>query len=58
MLQRTLSEHAAECFYGDERLAAWLWQSLQPTSEGFIAGFWEKLQDRFYHLLGKVRTSP
>ncbi|ELE9728712.1 hypothetical protein RM407_002362 [Enterobacter kobei] len=51
MLQRTLSEHAAECFYGDERLAAWLWQSLQPTSEGFIAGFWEKLQDRFYHLL-------
>lgn len=47
MLQRTLSEHAAECFYGDERLAAWLWQSLQPTSEGFIAGFWEKLQDRF-----------
>lgn len=51
MLQRTLSEHAAECFYGDEKLAAWLWQSLQPTSEFFIAKSAEKFQDHFYHLL-------
>ncbi len=34
MLQRTLTEHAAECFFGDERLAAWLWQHLlQPADD-------------------------
>lgn len=51
MLHRSLTEHAAECFYGDERLADWLWQNLQPTSASFAADIWGKLQNRFYHLL-------
>ncbi|MGL4351963.1 MAG: antiviral RADAR system adenosine deaminase RdrB [Plesiomonas shigelloides] len=51
MLQRSLTEHAAECFYGDERLADWLWQKLQPTSVDFAADFWDKLQGQVYHLL-------
>lgn len=51
MLHRSLTEHAAECFYGDERLADWLWQNLQPTSASFVADIWGKLQNRFYHLL-------
>lgn len=51
MLQRTLTEHAAECFFGDERLSAWLWQLLQQPTEGLESDRWHQLQDDFYHLL-------
>lgn len=51
MLKRTLSEHAAECFYSDERLATLLWESLQPKSAGFPTDYWSNLQEHFYHLL-------
>ncbi|MGL4926150.1 MAG: antiviral RADAR system adenosine deaminase RdrB [Plesiomonas shigelloides] len=51
MLQRSLTEHAAECFYGDEHLANYLWHNLQPTTESFTDDFWGELQDHIYHLL-------
>lgn len=51
MLERSLTEHAAECFYGDERLANYLWQNLQPTTDSFADDFWGELQDHIYHLL-------
>lgn len=51
MLQRTLTEHAAECFYGDERLATWLWQHLLQPVYGPASDRWYQLQEHFYHLL-------
>lgn len=51
MLQRTLTEQAAECFYSDARLATWLWDNLQPSSEILATNFWHKLQEHVYHLL-------
>jgi len=51
MLQRTLTEHAAECFYGGERLATWLWQQLLQPVDCFASDRWRQLQENFYHLL-------
>ena len=51
MLQRSLTEHAAECFYGDESLAAWLWQRLLQPADGLESDRWHRLQEHFYHLL-------
>lgn len=51
MLQRTLTEHAAECFFGDERLAAWLWQHLLQPADDLESDRWHRLQSDFYHLL-------
>lgn len=51
MLQRTLTEHAAECFFGDKRLAAWLWDTLLTPSDALEPDRWHRLQDDFYHLL-------
>lgn len=51
MLQRTLTEHAAECFFGDERLAAWLWDELQEQADELESDRWQQLQTNFYHLL-------
>ena len=50
MLQRTLTEHAAECFFSDEKLAKWLWNALQPT-HGLDSDRWQRIQEDFYHLL-------
>ncbi|EJL9326383.1 TPA: antiviral RADAR system adenosine deaminase RdrB [Vibrio cholerae] len=51
MLQRTLTEHAAECFFGDERLAAWLWDKLLKPADELESDRWYRLQADFYHLL-------
>ncbi|WP_421228396.1 antiviral RADAR system adenosine deaminase RdrB [Aeromonas enteropelogenes] len=51
MLQRTLTEHAAECFFGDQRLAGWLWDTLLTPSDALESDRWHQLQDDFYHLL-------
>lgn len=51
MLQRTLTEHAAECFFGDEKLAAWLWDKLLKPADELESDRWHQLQDDFYHLL-------
>ncbi|WP_047238551.1 antiviral RADAR system adenosine deaminase RdrB [Chromobacterium subtsugae] len=51
MLQRTLTEHAAVCFFGDERLAAWLWQHLLQPAVALESDRWHLLQEHFYHLL-------
>ena len=51
MLQRTLTEHAAECFFGDERLAAWLWDELLKPADAIESDRWRELQDEYYHLL-------
>lgn len=51
MLQRTLTEHAAECFFGDGRLATWLWQHLLQTADALESDLWHQLLDDFYHLL-------
>lgn len=51
MLQRTLTEHAAECFFGDENLAAWLWQHLLQPADDLESDRWYRLQEHFYHLL-------
>lgn len=51
MLQRTLTEHAAECFFGDERLVAWLWEKLLNPADDLESDRWFRLQDDFYHLL-------
>lgn len=51
MLQRTLTEHAAECFFGDGRLSTWLWQLLLQPVEGLESDRWHQLQNEYYHLL-------
>ncbi|EGR2122992.1 antiviral RADAR system adenosine deaminase RdrB [Vibrio cholerae] len=51
MLQRTLTEHSAECFFGDERLAAWLWDKLLKPADELESDRWHRLQADFYHLL-------
>lgn len=51
MLQRTLTEHAAECFFGDERLATWLWGKLLKPADDLESDRWHQLQEHFYHLL-------
>lgn len=51
MLHRPLTEHAAECFFGDERLAALLWQHLQQPADDFASDYWHRLQADFYRLL-------
>ena len=51
MLQRTLTEHAAECFFGNERLSAWLWQHLLQPADDLESDRWHRLQADFYHLL-------
>ena len=51
MLQRSLTEHAVECFFGDEKLAAWLWEKLLTSSDALESDYWHLLQDDFYHLL-------
>lgn len=51
MLQRTLTEHAAECFFGDDKLAAWLWDKLLKPVDDLESDRWHRLQDDFYHLL-------
>lgn len=49
MLQRSLSEHAAGCFYGDERVAKRLWSLLLDPPKGH--GEWKSIQDECYYLL-------
>lgn len=51
MLKRTLTEHAAECFFGDQRLAAWLWDQLLKPANDLESDRWHQLQADFYHLL-------
>jgi len=51
MLQRTLTEHAAECFFGDKRLASWLWDELLKPADALESDRWHRLQADFYHLL-------
>jgi hypothetical protein len=51
MLQRTLTEHAAECFFGDKRLAERLWQHLLQPADNFEPDRRHRLLDDFYHLL-------
>lgn len=51
MLKRTLSEHAAECFYGDEKLANLLWEHSRCQEDKQSINNWENLQEEFYHLL-------
>ncbi|MFM5523737.1 MULTISPECIES: antiviral RADAR system adenosine deaminase RdrB [Aeromonas] len=51
MLHRTLTEHAAECFFGDKELAAWLWNNLLKPANELESGRWHQLQADFYHLL-------
>ncbi|HHQ4614653.1 antiviral RADAR system adenosine deaminase RdrB [Aeromonas veronii] len=51
MLQRTLTEHAAERFFGDNRLAAWLWDQLLKPANDLESDRWHQLQADFYHLL-------
>jgi len=51
MLQRTLTEHATDCFFGDKRLAAWLWQHLLQPANDLESDRWHRLQADFYHLL-------
>ncbi|EHA1079311.1 hypothetical protein I8Y06_000087 [Photobacterium damselae] len=51
MLQRSLTEHAAECFFSDERLSAWLWQLLLQPAEGLDSDRWHRVQGEYYHLL-------
>ncbi|HBL05279.1 MAG TPA: hypothetical protein DDZ61_22285 [Aeromonas salmonicida] len=51
MLQRTLTEHAAECFFSDNRLAGWLWDKLLTPLDTLESDRWHRLQDDFYHLL-------
>ncbi|KJV32783.1 hypothetical protein VI06_04970 [Aquitalea magnusonii] len=51
MLQHTLTEHAAECFFGDEKLAAWLWDHLLKPTDELESDHWHRLQADFYHLL-------
>lgn len=51
MIQRTLTEHAAECFFGDKKLAAWLWQNLLQPADALESDRWHRLQHDFYHLL-------
>jgi hypothetical protein len=51
MLQRTLTEHAAECFFGDKKLAALLWDTLLTPSNALESDRWHQLQDDFYHWL-------
>lgn len=50
MLQRTLTEHAAECFFSDDKLATWLWNALQLAND-LESDRWHRLQAEFYHLL-------
>ena len=51
MLQRTLTEHAAECFFGDKRLATWLGDELLKPADALESDRWRQLLDNFYHLL-------
>ncbi|BBG85996.1 hypothetical protein AHGSH82_031410 [Aeromonas hydrophila] len=51
MLQRTLTEHAAECFFGDKELAEWLWNNLLKPVNELESDRWHQLQAKFYHLL-------
>jgi hypothetical protein len=56
MLNRFLTEHAAGCFYADEKLAERLWQTLSRypqdnSSREFESSHWHLLQTDFYHLL-------
>lgn len=51
MLHRTLTEHAAECFFGDEKLAVWLWDTLLKPVDALESDRWHQLQENFYHLL-------
>ncbi|UXY16199.1 hypothetical protein N8I74_04035 [Chitiniphilus purpureus] len=51
MLQRTLTEHASECFYSDERLAARLWQHLLQPADDLASDRWRRLGGDLYHLL-------
>lgn len=51
MLYRTLTEHAAECFFGDKKLAAWLWDNLLKPTNDLESDRWHRLQADFYHLL-------
>ncbi|MDH0344091.1 antiviral RADAR system adenosine deaminase RdrB [Chromobacterium haemolyticum] len=51
MLQRTLTEHAVECFFCDERLATWLWQNLLQPADALELDRWHRLQEHFYHLV-------
>lgn len=51
MLQRSLTEHVAECFFGDKKLSSWLWQLLQQPTDELDSDRWHRLQVDFYHLL-------
>lgn len=51
MLHRALTEHAAECFYGDENLSAWLWRHLLQPTDDLAGESWWRLEEHFYHLL-------
>ena len=51
MLQRTLTEHAAECFFSDDKLATWLWEKLLKPAKDLEPDRCLQLQQNFYHLL-------
>lgn len=51
MLQRTLTEHASECFFGDERLTACLWDELLKPADALESDRWRQLQGDFYRKL-------
>ena len=51
MLLRSLSEHAAGCFYGSELLASQLWIFLQQTASGDKTQRVKALQETCYQQL-------
>ena len=51
MLQRSLTEHVVECFFGDKKLSSRLWQLLQQSTDELDFDRWHRLQVDFYHLL-------
>ena len=51
MLNRLLSEHAAGCFYSDEKVAEHLWQSLSMPIETTLGNELQLLQEKCYQLL-------
>lgn len=51
MLQRSLSEHSAGCFFGSDLLSAKLWQFMQQPVGVHDTLAWEELQNTCYQLL-------
>lgn len=51
MLKRTLTEHATECFFGDEKLATLLWDELLKPADALKSDSWGLLTNKFYTAL-------